>query len=177
MLNSAREFWTVFHGMVLGAIFLLSFSGVMVGLYGLRPDWVTPKGLAARIRQLKIGTMAMAIISWLTVITGTYIVYPWYRAKPPQEITNLVDFPRSFLLSMQDLAVLHTFGMEWKEHVAWFSPILATTVAFLIWRFGHRVPENLKLRNAIAVLFIISFSAASIAGIFGAFIAKAAPVQ
>ncbi len=176
MIHSAREFWTVFHGMVLGSIFLLAFSGVLVGLYGFRSDWLTPRGLIARVRLLKFGTLAMAVVSWLTVITGTYIVYPWYRAKPPQEVSNLLEYPRSYLLSVPDLAILHTLGMEWKEHVAWFSPILATVVAYVIWRFGDQIAENIKLRNAIAVFFIISFTAAAIAGAFGAFIAKAAPV-
>jgi hypothetical protein len=176
MIHSAREFWTVFHGMVLGSLFLLAFSGVLVTLYGFRSDWLTPRGLIARVRLLKIGTVAMAIVSWLTVIAGTYIVYPWYRAKPPQEVSNLLECPRSFLLSVPDLVILHTFGMEWKEHVAWFSPILATVVAYVIWRFGDQIAENSGLRNAIAVFFIISFLAAAIAGAFGAFIAKAAPI-
>ncbi|MBI5896975.1 MAG: hypothetical protein HZB24_13555 [Desulfobacterales bacterium] len=176
MIHSAREFWAVFHGMVLGSIFLLSFSGVLVGLYGFRPDWLTPQGIRHRIRLLKIGTIAMAIASWLTVITGTYIVYPWYRAKPPEGVANLLDYPRSYLLSVPDLVIFHTFGMEWKEHVAWFSPILATVVAYLVWHFSDQIAENLKLRNAIAAVFIISFSAAAIAGLFGAFIAKAAPI-
>lgn len=176
MIQSTREFWTLFHGMVLGSLFLVSFSGVMVGIYSLRADWLTLRGLSERIRLLKIGTVAMAIVSWLTVITGTYIVYPWYRAKPPQDVSNLLDFPRSYLLSVPNLAFLHTFGMEWKEHVAWFSPILATVVAYVIWRFGDQIAENSSLRNAMAVLFIISFSAAAIAGFFGAIITKAAPI-
>jgi len=148
----------------------------MVALYGLRSDLLTPRGVSQRIRLLKFGTVAMAIVSWLTVITGTYIVYPWYRAKPPQEVSNLLEYPRSYLLSVPDLVIFHTFGMEWKEHVAWFSPILATVVAYVIWHFSDQIAENLKLRNAIAVFFIISFSAAAIAGLFGAFISKAAPI-
>jgi hypothetical protein len=34
-----------------------------------------------------------------------------------------------------------------------------------------------KLRNALIVLFILSFAAAGIAGLIGAFITKAAPVM
>ncbi len=33
-----------------------------------------------------------------------------------------------WLLASVHLAEWHTFGMEWKEHIAWLSPIFATTV-------------------------------------------------
>ena len=78
-----REWWTLIHGMILGALFLLAFSGGLAGLYSLRPDYLTPEGLRERVRRLKIGISAMAITAWLTVITGTWIVYPWYREKSP----------------------------------------------------------------------------------------------
>jgi hypothetical protein len=161
--------------MVLGALFLLSFAGGFAGLYSLRPEWVTVAGVNERVRRLNIGTFVMAVVSWLTVITGTYIVYPWYRAAPP-EGANLLDYPRYFLLDNPNLAAWHTFGMEWKEHVAWFSPILATVVAFVVWRYGDKIAQYPKLRNALLILFVVSFAAAGIAGLFGAFITKAAPI-
>ena len=84
MVITGREFLTAIHGVALGAFFLLAFSGVMVGLYSLRPEWLNPAGLSERLRLMKIGTALMAAVAWLTVFTGTYIVYPWYRAKPPE---------------------------------------------------------------------------------------------
>ncbi len=177
MSMTGRELWTVIHGMGLGALFLLSFAGGLAGLYSLRPEWVTVTGVRERIVRLNIGTTLMAVVSWLTVITGTYIVYPWYRAKPPEGLTDLSAYPRSFLLSMPNLAQWHSFGMEWKEHVAWFSPILAVVVAYVVWRYGAQIAETPKLRNALIVLFILAFAAAGIAGLFGAFITKAAPLM
>lgn len=176
MLLTTREFWTVIHGMILGALFLLAFAGGLAGLYSLRPEWVTVSGINERLRRLDVGTWVMAIVAWLTVITGTYIVYPWYRAKPPEGLADLSDYPRSFLLSVPELSAWHTFGMEWKEHVAWFSPILATAVAFVVWRYGDQIAQNPKLRNALIILFVLAFAAAGIAGLFGAFITKAAPI-
>jgi hypothetical protein len=176
MSLTEREFWTVIHGMVLGAVFLLSFAGGLAGLYSLRPEWVTVAGVKERVMRLTIGTWVMAIVAWLTVLTGTYIVYPWYRAKPPEGLTDLGEFPRYYLLSVPNLAAWHTFAMEWKEHVAWFSPILAVAVAFVVWRYGAQIAEMPKLRNALMVLFILAFAAAGIAGLFGAFITKAAPL-
>jgi hypothetical protein len=174
---TVREFWTVIHGMGLGAIFLLSFAGGLAGLYSLRPEWVTVTGVKERVMRLTIGTWVMAVAAWLTVVTGTYIVYPWYRAAPPEGLTDLSDYPRYFLLSVPNLAAWHTFAMEWKEHVAWFSPILAVAVAFVVWRYGAQIAEMPKLRNALIALFILAFGAAGIAGMFGAFITKAAPLM
>lgn len=177
MSLTVRELWTVIHGMGLGAIFLLAFAGGLAGLYSLRPEWVTVTGVRERVMRLTIGTWVMAVASWLTVVSGTYIVYPWYRAKPPEGVTDLTAYPRSLLLAAPHLAEWHNFGMEWKEHVAWFSPILAVAVAFVVWRYGARIAEMPKLRNALMIVFVLAFAAAGIAGLFGAFITKAAPLM
>jgi hypothetical protein len=177
MSMTPRELWTVIHGMGLGALFLLAFTGGLAGLYSLKTEWVTVAGLREWLRRLNIGTWVMAVVAWLTVISGTYIAYPWYRATPPQGTTDLHLFPKSFLLSIPTLAQWHTFGMEWKEHVAWFAPLLATAVAFVVWRYGDQIADNPKLRNALIILFVLAFVAAGIAGLFGAFITKAAPLS
>ena len=73
-------FWTVLHGMVAGSLFLLAFAGGLAGLWSLRLEWVTIAGMHERIRRLIACTWIMAIIALITVFTGTYIVYPGYRA-------------------------------------------------------------------------------------------------
>jgi hypothetical protein len=171
-----REIWTLIHGMGFGALFLLAFAGGLAGLYSLRPELLTVSGMRERMTRLVAGTWLMAIAAWGTVITGTYFVYPWYRAKPP-EGANLIDFPRYFLLDNPNLAEWHTFGMEWKEHVAWFAPILATVVAFIVLRYGKKLAEYPYLRNVVIVTFLVAFGAAGIAGLFGALITKAAPIR
>lgn len=176
MSLTVREFWTVVHGMGLGAVFLLAFAGGLAGLWSLRPEWVTLAGIQERLRRLRAGTWIMAVVAWLTVITGTYIVYPWYRAKPP-EGSDLTQFPRAYLLSKPELAAWHTFGMEWKEHVAWFSPILATAVAYVVARYGPKLADEDKIRQALIVLFTTAFAAAGVAGLFGAFLNKVAPIR
>jgi hypothetical protein len=176
MEMTSREIWTLIHGMGLGAVFLLAFAGGLAGLYSLRPELLTVTGMRERLTRLVAGTWLMALAAWGTVITGTYIVYPWYRARPP-EGANLLDFPRYYLLDNPNLAAWHTFGMEWKEHVAWFSPILATVVAFIVLRYGKRLAQMPYLRNAVIITFILAFSAAGIAGLYGALITKAAPIR
>jgi hypothetical protein len=75
--------------------------------------------------------VGMAAAAWVTVVTGTWIVYPWYRAKPPAEASTLA-YPQADLQGDSALLAWHDFGMEWKEHVAWLAPFLATAVAFVV---------------------------------------------
>jgi len=159
-----------------GALFLLAFAGGLAGLYSPRPELLTVTGLRERMTRLTAGTWLMAIAAWGTVITGTFIIYPWYRAAPPKG-ADLIAFPRSFLLANPSLAKWHNFGMEWKEHIAWFAPILATVVAFVVLRYGKRLAEMPFLRKTLIVTFVLAFGVAAVAGLFGALITKAAPLH
>jgi hypothetical protein len=176
MVLTAREIWAVIHGMILGALFLLAYAGGLAELINLGSQWCTEAGIARQVRRLITGTWVMAVVAWLTVITGTYIVYPWYRAKAPAG-ADLAMYPRNLLLSNPDTAGWHNLGMEWKEHVAWFAPILATAVAYMVTKYGARLAKDDQVRRAIIVIFTIAFLTAAVAGLFGAFINKAAPIR
>jgi hypothetical protein len=173
---SVREGWTVLHGMLFGAVFLLAFAGGLAGLYSLRPEWVTVEGIKERLFRMKVGLWSMALVAWATVISGTFIVYPWYRAKPPQG-ADLSAFPRSLLLSKPTTAEWHNFGMEWKEHVGWLAPIAATVVAFVVMYYGPQLTKKVGECRAVMIFFVIAFATAAIAGVFGAFINKVAPIR
>lgn len=166
---SYREFWTVLHGLIFGSFYLLAFAGGAAGLWSLRPGLLTDAGIAERLKRLKLGVWTMAVASWLTVISGTYLVYTWYREKIPESA-------RSRLLADPAKAAWHTFGMEWKEHAAWLSPILTTTVLFLVVWYDRELLERQEIRRVAFWLFSLAFFAAAIAGLFGAFINKAAPI-
>lgn len=163
-----REWWGIIHGMGLGAVFLLAFAGGLAGLYSLRSGLLTETGIVERTRRLQIGTWAMAAAAWLTVITGSFIVYPWYRAEP--------DGAKFKLLASPSTADWHEFGMEWKEHIAWIAPLLATAVAFAVTYYGTSLVRHQGIRKALMVFFTLAFAIAAVAGAFGAFITKAAPV-
>jgi hypothetical protein len=182
-----REFWTFIHGMVLGSLFLLAFTGGLAGLYSLRPEWVTTEGLRERMTRLRWGISVMALVAWATVVTGTWIVYPWYRESLAGEdgagceglqVPNESCSPRDFLLSnvSGDTESWHTFGMEWKEHVAWFAPMLATAAAFITVYYGRSLAQSTFLRRLVISLFVGAFVTAGIAGLFGALITKTAPI-
>ncbi|MEK7468614.1 MAG: hypothetical protein AAB074_14485 [Planctomycetota bacterium] len=169
MSLSSREFWTVFHGMLVGAVFLLAFAGGLATLWGLRAASLTGPELDRRVRHLRLGTWVMAFMCWATVISGTWIVYPWYRAKTP-------DSPRSRLLADAGKATWHTFGMEWKEHVSWLSPFLITAAAFLVTAYGRELARQDALRRTVLMLYGLAFFSAAVGGLFGAFINKVAPI-
>ena len=172
-----RETWAALHGMVFGALFLLSFAGGLAGLWSLRPEWVTVNGLQERMFRLKLGVTTLAVVAWVTVITGTWIVYPWYRAKPPQGVTDLTAYPKALLVATPGKEDWHNFGMEWKEHVAWIAPILATAVAFIVLYYSNQLIVDKKLRYLALGLFVLAFATAGVAGGLGAFITKAAPIK
>lgn len=169
MRLSNRETWTAIHGMVLGTLFLLSFSGGLEALYGLRSQLLTPAGGWDRVRRMKVGVVTMALAAWGTVITGTWIIYPWYREKDPKSA-------KSSLMADPATEQWHSFGMEWKEHIAWFSPILATVVAFIVIYYGIQLAKHDRMRKATLALFILAFVFASLAGALGALITKTSPV-
>lgn len=177
MSLTEREVWTVLHGMAWGGLFLLSFAGGMTGLWLLRYRWVDRAGVRVLARRLTAGIWIMALAAWLTVLTGTYIVFPWYRANPPEGTADLTGYPRAYLEADPDLATWHTFGAVWKEHVSWMAPILATAVAYVVYSYGTQLAAEPRLRRALIVLFSVAFLAATVGGVFGALLNKVAPVQ
>ena len=161
-----REWWSLAHGFVFGGGFLLSFAGVVIVLYGLRREDLTDRGLALHVRWLRIGSAAMAVAAWGTVILGTWVIYPWYRSGGA----------KAGLLSSPQTSGWDRFGMEWKQHLAWLAPFLATTVAFLAFYYGPRLASDRRLRLLVLALFVGAFGAAAIAALFGALITKMSPV-
>lgn len=187
---SNREFWGLVHGLILGSAFLLAFAGGLAGLYSLRRSWLTEEGIVERTRRLTIGFWAMAVIAWATVATGTWIVYPWYRENlaGDDKAAGCADLqlptpgecsPRDFLLSnvSGDTESWHTFGMEWKEHVAWLAPMLATSAAIIIAVYRARLADNPRVRKVAITMFVLAFATAAVAGVLGALITKVAPVK
>jgi hypothetical protein len=66
--------------------------------------------------------------------------------------------------------------MEWKEHIAWASPMLATLAAFLVYHYGPALARNRTARLLVLTVFVGAFVTAAIAGLFGALITKTAPI-
>jgi hypothetical protein len=176
MAITFRDAVTALHGMGLGALLLLLFSGAAFGLYATlvsdRP-WTQADGS----RVLPAYLAVMAALAWAAVLAGAYVVYPWYRAHPPAGLTDLTAFPRSLLLSNPATAGWHDIGMEWKEHVAWFAPISLTVAAAIVARYGAGLRTMKPLRDAVIGLVLLAFFSTCVAGFFGAMLNKFAPVR
>jgi len=171
-----RSLWTLVHGMGFGALYLMACSGALVELYRR----YSPDAKAIEVadeRFLGRYLIVMAVLAWLTVLTGTYIIYPWYRAVPPPGTVDLTAFPQRLLLSDPATSSWHSIGMEWKEHVAWIVPIATTMAAVIFARHGRNLRVQAELRSAVFGFVWISLLCAVIAGFFGAMINKHAPVE
>jgi hypothetical protein len=168
-----RSLLTILHGMGFGALFLLAFSGAFVELVRLG------QGNTAPLNQnlLRVYLIVMTILAWLTVLSGAYIIYPWYRAVAPPGTADLSAFPQALLKSHPNTIGWHSFGMEWKEHVAWLAPISITTVTAVFIHYGHQLRSHIAIRRAVLAFVAVAFFAAAVAGFSGAMINKYAPVQ
>jgi hypothetical protein len=172
-----RSFWTLVHGMGFGALYLLACSGAIFEIVRFSSPEHSRVASTGSFRFLRVYLIAMVFLAWAAVLTGAYVVYPWYRASVPPGTIDLAQYPQRFLLHNPATAGWHTLGMEWKEHVAWFAPISITMVAFVFLRYGRDLVRHKTLRMAVLGFTVASFVAAGIAGFFGAMINKYAPTQ
>src|ERR1035441_9396379 len=121
-----RELITAIHGMLFGGFFLMALFGAIVLLLSTHSDSPTP---APRWQTFYL--IAMVVLGWAAVLSGAYIIYPWYRAVAPAG-ADLALYPKALLTAHPTTAGWHAFGMEWKEYVAWIAPMAATMVAFVL---------------------------------------------
>jgi len=171
----ARHLITVLHGWGFGLVFVVGFPLVLVSLAG---STGAPQDAPNTREQVLLtrGLWPLAVIGWITVLLGAYVVYPWYRAKPPAGLTDLTLYPRSLLLSSPGTAWLHDFGMEWKEHVSWLAPMILTMVAYVYGLYGAGLAQHRGLRRSFMTFAIIAFAAAGASGLFGKILNGYAPV-
>ncbi len=174
---TVRGLWTSIHGMGFGALYLLACSGALVELVRFTSPAPPAQATPGQERFLKFYLLTMVVLAWAAVLSGAYIVYPWYRAAPPPGTHDLAAFPQRLLMSNPATIGWHSLGMEWKEHVAWFAPISITMAAFVFIKYGRDLCNHPRLRAAVLSFTAASFLAAGIAGFFGAMIDKQAPVQ
>jgi hypothetical protein len=174
---TTRSLWALIHGMGFGALYLLACSGALLELYSFTGASPRPEATSGQACFLKVYLLTMAVLAWAAVLTGAYVIYPWYRAAPPPGAVDLSMYPQRLLMSSPTTIGWHSFGMEWKEYIAWLAPISITMAAFVFLRYGRDLRNHRQLRAAVLCFVLVSFLAAVVAGFFGTMINKHAPVQ
>jgi hypothetical protein len=177
MLFSDRSVWTIVHGIFLGGGGLLALSAALFALYLMRPGRHDGLSLPDRSRPIALLTGLTAAMLWLATLVGTYLVFPPYRATPPEGATDLASFPRAMILADPSTAWLHRFAMETKEHLPFIASILATAVAFVAWRYGKRLVEDAALRRIGSALLAVAFILVAYISLLGVFVNKVAPLE
>ena len=149
----------------------------LFSLWAMRTFDVATVEAERQARRLASLTTFTAVSLWLTVLVGTYITFPPYRATPPAGITDLARYPRSLLQSTPETAWLHSFAMEIKEHVPWIAVMLATAVAFVAMRYRSKLLSDARLNRMATALLAICFVLVSAIALLGVFINKVAPLD
>jgi hypothetical protein len=172
-----RGFVSLMHGLLFGGFFLMAVFGVVVELwrsaYAKEASELTPRGY----RLESIYLVVTVALGWAAVLSGAYLVYPWYRAALPAGVVDLAGYPQRLLLSKATTAGWHTLGMEWKEHVAWFAPMAITMVAYVLVKYRGTIGQHPEVKRAVLAFAMVALLAAGIAGFWGATIDEVAPAQ
>lgn len=176
-LFSGHSLWTMIHGIVLSGGALTGLAIALFSLVVMRPDPDLP-GITARHSRAIAGVMVVsAVLLWLAVIVGTYVVFPVYRATPPADVASLADYPRAMLLGDPSTAWLHSFAMECKEHMPWIAAMLTTAAAFTGVRYRSTLLSDDSLRAMVTGLLGVSLVLSAFIGLLGILVNKAAPLQ
>ena len=177
MLFSDLSIWTMIHGIVLGGTTLMALSAALYSLHTVRTLDGASVAAHNQSRSLSRLIAFTAVALWLTVLVGTYINFPPYRAAPLEGITDLSRHPRSLILANPETAWLHAFGMESKEHMPWIAAMLATAVAFVSVRYRSKLLSDPQLRNTAVMFLAICFVLTAFIAFMGTLINKVAPLQ
>jgi hypothetical protein len=177
MLFTERSIWTMVHGIGLGGAALMGLAAALFYLYAARTS--QGRHLASPNASSAFAALMLltAVMLWLTVLVGTYVIFPPYRATPPAGTIDLSQFPRSLIQASPDTVWLHAFAMEMKEHAPWIASMLATAVAFVAVRYRSMVITDASLRNMAMSLLAICFALVSFVSLLGVFVNKVAPLQ
>ncbi|MGH7629517.1 MAG: hypothetical protein ACREOF_09000 [Gemmatimonadales bacterium] len=177
MLFTERSIWTMIHGIALGGAALMALSAALFSLRAMRSAAVSDVAAQNQARYLVWLIVFIAVALWLTVLVGTYVNFPPYRATPPEGLTDLSQYPRSLIQSNPDTVWLHSLAMEIKEHVPWIAAMLATAVAVVGVRYRSKLLSDRQLNGMATTLLAICFLLVSLVGVLGVFINKVAPLE
>ena len=176
-LFSYRSILTMLHGLGSGGGALLLLFAALFSLWTMRTDGVIDPSVERRSRNLRWLILLAAVLVWGAVIGGTYLVFPPYRATPPEGVTDLAAYPRSLLQANPETTWLHSFAMEIKEHVPWIAAMLATAVAYVAMRYKALLLSDRGINRMATIAVTICLALAATAALLGTFVNKVAPLE
>lgn len=176
-LFSDRSVLTMIHGIGLGGGAIMGLAAALFSLRVMRSTHPSSEAAQHQARYLAWLLMITAAALWLTVLIGTFVSFPAYRATPPEGLADLSQYPRALLRANPGTVWLHAIAMELKEHVPWIAAMLATAVAFIAARYRSALLTDRRLNGMATTVLGICFALASIVGVLGIFINKVAPLE
>lgn len=141
------------------------FSGVLI-LMGIGGAFVSLWGDPTKdLNKLKFFSLLAALSSLFTVIFGD-LLYIFYR----------LPYNAREIIKAGDYSWAHSIGMEFKEHVGHFIPVLLLIAVFIIFYFDEDAVKNESLRRSVLVFMTASLLLTFVELILGALIAGIQPV-
>lgn len=138
---------------------------VTIGVIGIIASYATLIWLFKRnipVRLLKIAS-TIAFVAYMTSwITGGYyyVVHYGDAVKP--------------IIKAGPTPWVHLIVMEVKEHIFLFLPVLSFVILIVVWLHGNTLQENRPLRNALALVALITLIIATSMALMGIVISGSA---
>ena len=176
-LFSNDSILTMLHGLGAGGGGLLTLFAAVFALWTMRTDGALDPVIERRSRNLEWLIVLAALLVWGAVLGGTYLVFPPYRATPPEGLTDLTAYPRSLIQSDPETTWLHSFAMETKEHVPWIGAMLTAAVAFVAVRYKSQLLSDRIINRMATIAAAICLVLAACAALLGTFVNKVAPLE
>ncbi|MEX0600628.1 MAG: hypothetical protein WD423_12520 [Rhodothermales bacterium] len=176
-LFTDRSLWTMVHGIALTGAAMMALSAVLFSLLTLHAGNIDEQAASIQSRYVAWLSVFVSVMLWSTVLVGTYVIFPSYRAVPPEGVADLGMFPKALIQANPATAWLHSFGMETKEHVPWITAMLATAVTFVSIRYRAQLLRDATLNKAAAWLIGICLVLVSYVALLGVFVNKVAPLE
>ncbi len=141
---------------ILGTLILFSIVGSIVSLM---------KTSIKNLVLLKTFSVISFITGLLSVLVGD-IAYIGYRRPEGARI----------LIKEGPVPWVHTIGMEFKEHVAHFIPVILFIALFLIFYYREEIFEKKELRRIVAALYMIALILILVIFLLGVYITSVQPL-
>jgi cytochrome bd-type quinol oxidase subunit 1 len=136
--ESTFAFVSAVHGLLAGLLMVT----VTIGVFQAYRLWA---GSSITLQELEIGSLANAVLAFLTIYFGNVIYIP-YRAT---------GGPRTYFL--ENMPEVHEIFFEFKEFMALFVLPLTVCVAFMFFYYREDLLRRRELRILVSICLLLVF--------------------